>query len=79
MLGREWIEPNEWVDVQFGIVSAAMGLASLRNAPAIGDKTLTVHLWDGSNRTIVAPAFNESHAPCSSMFELGGSASDKVA
>ena len=51
-LGRAWIEPREWVDVQFGYVLGPSGLAV--NASDVGSGNLTLRLADGSNRTFAS-------------------------
>ena len=49
-LGRAWIEPHNWVDVQFGSVLAPRGL--FINASDVGSGNLTVMMADGSNQTV---------------------------
>ena len=51
-LGRAWIEPHNWVDVQFGSVLAPRGLTI--NASDVESGNLTVMLADGSNQTVAS-------------------------
>ena len=66
-LGRQWILPNEWVDVQLGVVFGPG--QRILNVPVNGsvfdDEMVTVHTADGSNRTIRALAVHESSFECS--------------
>ena len=67
MLGREWIAPNEWVDVQLGVVfgprSSRMGAEV--NGSTVDDGVVTVYMADGSNGTVRARVVNDSHFACS--------------
>ena len=51
-LGRAWIEPHNWVDVQFGSVLGPRGLSI--NASDVGSGNLTVMMADGSNQTVAS-------------------------
>ena len=51
-LGRAWIGPHDWVDVQFGSVLGPRGLAI--NASDVGSGGLTVRMADGSNQTVTS-------------------------
>lgn len=51
-LGRAWIGPHDWVDVQFGSVLGPRELAV--NASDVGSGDLTVRLADGANQTVTS-------------------------
>ena len=51
-LGRAWIGPHDWVDVQFGSVLGPRGLGI--NASDVGSGDLTVRMADGSNQTFTS-------------------------
>ena len=51
-VGRAWIEPHNWVDVQFGSVLGPRGLVA--NASDVGSGALTVRLADGSIQTVTS-------------------------
>ncbi len=51
--GRAWIEPHQWVDVQFGSVFGPRGRGLAVNNSDVESGNLTVMLADGSNQTIV--------------------------
>ena len=51
-LGRAWIGPHNWVDVQFGSVLGPRGLAI--NASDVGSGGLTVRWANGSNQTVTS-------------------------
>ena len=51
-LGRAWIGPHSWVDVQFGSVLGPRGLAV--NASDVGSSGLTVRWADGSNQNVTS-------------------------
>ena len=51
-LGRAWIGPHDWVDVQFGSVLGPRGLAA--NASDVGSRGLTVRLANGTNQTVAS-------------------------
>ena len=51
-LGRAWIGPHDWVDVQFGSVLGPRGLAA--NPSDVGSGGLTVRLADGTNQTVTS-------------------------
>lgn len=70
-LGRQWIMPNEWVDVQLGFVIGPP--FTNKNRHEIGGQRgrMIVHLADGSNRTAIVPALNASHSTCDTLLGLG--------
>ena len=51
-LGRAWIGPHDWVDVQFGSVLGPRGLGV--NASDFESGNLTVKLADGTNQTVAS-------------------------
>ena len=62
-LGREWILPNQWVDVQLGYVVAP-------SYGGHGDR-VTVHMADGSNQTVNAHPLEAGHDACEDLMNLG--------
>ena len=57
-LGRAWIGPHDWVDVQFGSVLGPRGFAI--NASDFGSGGLTVRMADGSNQTVTSSMLGQS-------------------
>ena len=51
-LGRAWIQPHQWIDIQFGSVLGPRGLAI--NASDVRSGGLTVRMADGSNQTVAS-------------------------
>ena len=75
MVGREWVEPNEWVDVQFGGVFgpdwlSGWGIFSGGDGVVGGGRELRVVLADGTNMTVVPSVFNEVRG-CGGLLNLG--------
>lgn len=75
MIGREWVEPNQWVDVQFGGVFGPevlkrQGNFSGGDGTGGGGKELTVMLADGTNMSVVPAALNEVR-DCGGFLSLG--------
>ncbi len=76
MIGREWVEPNEWVDVQFGGVFGPEVVKSWRNSSSSDDGVvggrgeLNVVLADGTNMSVLPSAFNEVRG-CGRLLNLG--------
>lgn len=64
MIGREWVGPNQWVDVQFGGVFGpevlrGQGNLSSGDVMELEEGKLTVMLADGMNMSVVPSASNE--------------------
>lgn len=57
-LGRAWIGPHNWVDVQFGSVLGPRGLAI--NASDVGGGGLTVRWADGSIQNVTSSMLGQS-------------------
>ena len=70
-LGRAYIEPHEWVDVQFGSVLAPREFAV--NASDVGSGGLTVRMTDGSNQTVASSTLVGQMGDCGAAtgFENG--------
>ena len=61
-LGRVWIGPHNWVDVQFGSVLGPRGLAI--NASDVGSGGLTVRWADGSIQNVTSSMLGQSGDCC---------------
>jgi len=61
-IGREWIQPYQFVDVQFGGVfpNGIDGIKGDYSHTAEKDPDLTLHLADGSNLTVASNALGET-------------------
>ena len=76
MIGREWVEPNEWVDVQFGGVSGPEVVKGWGNSSGSDDGVvgrrgeLRVILADGTNMSVLPSVFNEVRG-CGGLLNLG--------
>ena len=78
MIGREWMEPNEWVDVQFGgvfgpKVLGGLGLRNFGGGNDSGDgagNRLRVMMADGTNMSVVPSALNEVRG-CGGLLSFG--------
>lgn len=73
-IGRAWVLPNQWVDVQFGVV---FGPPSLEKANVASEEVqrskMRVLLADGSHKTLNTPAINFLNATCGgSTGHVGG-------
>lgn len=77
-LGREWILQNEWVDVQFGVVNGPPYLNGVDDKVAVDEGMMTVHLVDGSNRTVVASVLDESQISCGSLARPGNGSLESI-
>ena len=78
MLGREWIMPNEWVDVQLGVVIAPRTLQGESNGSVTENEIVTVHLADRSNETVDALAFNSNQISCGRLASLGNGTFENI-
>lgn len=67
-LGRAWIEPHNWVDVQFGAVLGPIGLTT--NASDVGSGNLTVMMADGSNQTVASSMLLGQSGGCGAVTGL---------
>ena len=68
-LGREWIMPNEWVDVQTGIILNTAHLQEYHHLPSPEDRSTSVLLADGSR--VNATVIHTSELRCGSITTLG--------
>lgn len=69
MIGREWIEPNAWIDVQFGVVIPPSGGDGEYGKTESTGGNVTVLLADGSNRTVV-PSLIDGNDTCGRLIGL---------
>lgn len=74
-MGREWVEPNEWVDVQFGGVWGPEVLSGEGNFSGggrvgVGGGKVTGMLADGTNVSVVASVLDEVGG-CGGLLRLG--------
>ncbi|KAL9066246.1 MAG: hypothetical protein Q9161_007703 [Pseudevernia consocians] len=75
MIGREWVEPNEWVDVQFGGVfgpEVLRGWGNFSGGDGVvgGGMELAVMMADGSNVSVVPSVLNEVGG-CGGLLNVG--------
>lgn len=76
MVGREWVEPNQWVDVQFGVVfgpeMVGRGWGNFSGGGVVGrgGGKVTVLMADGTSRSVDASALNQVGG-CGGMLSLG--------
>lgn len=70
MIGRSWIEPNEWIDVQFGVVTGSDSVDGKFGISGADGGNMTVLLADGSTRTLVPSLFERNNA-CGGLDRLG--------
>ena len=79
MLGRAWILPNQWVDVQFGVVVGSQVSDGVHNISTIADDGMVlVQLADGSNRTVLATAVKEDDFTCGKLIGQGNGLSGSI-
>lgn len=72
MLGKEWVKPHEWIDVQLGIMLEAPRGAGYRDVSAIDDGMMTMLLADGTHRTVKASEIHETRVGCGNLTVFGG-------
>ena len=72
VIGRAWVTPNEWVDVQFGVINGPPSLDEWMNASEKGGGEMRVLLADGSYRDVVASAFSVNNTACGGSTEYAG-------
>ncbi|CAD6590900.1 MAG: hypothetical protein ASARMPRED_005098 [Alectoria sarmentosa] len=82
MIGREWVEPNQWVEVQFGGVfgpEAVRGQGNFSGDDGVGfgGEELMVMLADGTNVSVVPSAFNEVRG-CGGLLSLGNETAGNI-
>lgn len=67
VLGRTWVLPNEWVDVQFGVVMRPTGFTESLNVSQKKGPETTVLLADGSNMTLTPSTFDRHGLTCGGL------------
>lgn len=75
MVGREWVEPNQWVDVQFGGVWGPGVVEGQGNSS--GGDGVGVMLADGTNMSIVPSALNEMRG-CGGLLSLSNNTVETI-
>lgn len=70
VLGRTWVLPNEWVDVQFGVVMRPEGFSEKLNVSEKRGPDMTVLLADGSNMTLTASTSDRHDVACGGLLGL---------
>jgi len=72
-IGREWIRPSQFVDVQFGGVFPRNvdGIKGNLSDTSEEDTNLTVYLADGSNLTFASNALGGTREYGSSIMRIG--------
>ena len=68
-LGREWILPNEWIDVQIGIILNSGHLTDYHDSPLLEERSMSVLLANGSQ--VDASVIHVSQLRCENMSTLG--------
>ena len=69
MIGREWVEPNQWVDVQFAGVFGPEMVGGWGNLSGGGNAV--VMLADGANSSVVLPSVLNEMGGCRGLVDLG--------